>query len=289
MSATEVITIQDQDAEAQRLLKEWGYKGLDEETLDDVESSSDADDAMGDMQAFLEKFRRHVHADDNAIDHIILGTSNLKSAISKFHDMTGVKPVMMVTLKGMGVRSARVAFSNDCCFLEIMGPETEKKEYTMNTPLVRHLSQLPSDGAMVPLHYAVRSKDTVAEKTWTKHGLECDCVTMIAVDQYKPWKWDLNLLQNHDEPRGLVPYFCEWHPNMHHAAGRLPIAGTLDSVVVTAPSSNPVHELVGSQMSGVDTIQGGPCLKFTITSQPNGRTHVFSTATPRGIEFPAAA
>lgn len=145
-----------EDAEARKLMEEWGLDGDNDDDVSSVEDDG-LDQDYGDYDDFLEKFRRDVNPGDNEIDHIILGTSNLEQSLEDFSNMTGSKPVMVVSLNGVGTKSARIAFE-DCCFLEIIGPDPKQP----NMLLGDKLSKIPS-GKMVPLHYAIRS--TRAQKT----------------------------------------------------------------------------------------------------------------------------
>jgi len=269
--STQVLTAVDPDEEAKKLMNEWGYNDLDKENLDDVES---VPDEIHDYDDFLEQFRRDVVVTDDAIDHLILGTGDLDKALEAFESMTGAKPVMVVSLNGVGTKSARIAFE-ECAFLEIIGPDPKQD---IETTLKKSLEALPADGTMTPFHYAVRSKSTIASKAWESHDLKADMVSMVAQDRGQLWKWDMNLFNS----TGLVPYFVDWG-EMHHAAGRLPIVGKLGSVQVSASSGSPVHALT-DEILGVTTSTGEDSLTFTFTSDKG--THTFTSSTPAGIEFP---
>ena len=174
----------------------------------------------------------------------------------------------------MGTKSARVAFE-DCSFLEIIGPDPKQPHMVLG----EKLAQIPA-GQMVPMHYAIRS-ERGEQTNWSDINLECDKVTMIAKDRGLLWKWDMHLLEGHNQG-GVMPYLVNWG-EAHHAAGRLPIVGTLDKVKVQAPRDSQVHELLLG-ISGVFVDEGDDLLEFSITS-PKG-THKFSSEHPIGIEFP---
>lgn len=277
---TEVVphkstTFEDKDdAEAKRLMAEWGMDNSVHSADLSVASEQDDDSCVG-YDDYLERFRREVNPGDKELDHIVLGTSNLDAAVVEFEKMTGMKPVMVVSLKGVGTKSARIAFE-DCSFLEIIGPDPKQKAM----PLSTQLSKI-TPGKLVPLHYAVRDSEARANKPWVDVGLSCDRVTMLAVDRNDSWKWDMSILGGHDKG-GLVPYFVDWG-DAHHASGRLPILGSLDRVLVQSSSGSPIHDLL-SDIDGVDVREGDDLLEFVITS-PKGKL-TFSTAMPLGISFP---
>lgn len=264
----------DEDAEARDLLDKWNLSNDDEE--EEAEAGEEEEEVEDEDDA-LEKYRRDVHPGDDELDHIILGTNNLEKAVEDFAEMTGVKPMSVVSIKGVGTKSARVAFELGATFLEIIGPDPNQE---VKTTLAQALTDLPTDG-MVPLHYAVRSSETIEKKSWTELKLKCDCVTMISHDQGNAWKWDMNILEGHED-RGLVPFFVNWG-DAHHASGKLPIVGDIKTVKVQAPETSPVHKLL-SGISGIDVSEGDNLLEFTFTS-PKGE-HTFSCSDPFGVEFP---
>lgn len=277
---TEVVTMAvdlpndaTEDMEAQELLKQW-------EEADRIPSDDDASVASveaADYDDKLEKHRREVSTQDNAIDHVVLATSDLDQALVDFEAMTGLKPEMVVSLNGLGTKSARVAFSGSS-FLEIVGPD-DKQSFR---PLGDKLSGIPA-GKMVPLHYAVRHSKAPEMKTglFADMGFECDQVTMVAKDRGMPWTWDMVFLEGHDDG-GLVPYFVNWRDS-HHASGKLPVVGSLDKVLVRAPAGHKLQQLL-ADVDGIQVESGDDYFEFTFTSAKG--THTFSSSDLIGISFP---
>lgn len=163
-----------EDTEAQKLMKDMGFDG-------DVQSDDEDESEMMDPEEILEKYRRDVTiSPDNAIDVIILGTSDLDKSVEDFEAMTGVKPVWVTSMNGAGTKSARVAFES-CCYLELIGPDPKQSD----TPFSEALAKLPA-GEMVPVHYSVRLEKANKQETrmeWKKMGLDYDQVTMVAKDK----------------------------------------------------------------------------------------------------------
>jgi hypothetical protein len=261
-----------EDTEAQKLLAEWGLDGSVHSA--DGSVSIPDDDMMG-YDDYLERFRRDVDPGDKELDHIILGCSDLDAAAQQFEELTGVKPVMVVSLKGVGIQSARIAFE-DCSFLEIVGPDPKQN----SMPMSQALSEL-EPGKLIPLHYAVRDSEVQETKPWKEAGLDADRVTMVAVDRGVTWKWVMNILGKHDQG-GLMPYFVDWG-DAHHAAGRLPVVGRLDRVTVQTSSGSPIHSLL-EDVTGLNVTEGADLLEFTIVSEKG--THTFSSSSPLGLTFP---
>ena len=256
-----------EDAAMEDLLAKWNAEhGA---TDDDVsEASVDEED----------KYKHEVDVTDNALDHIVLGTSDLTKALDTFEAATGVRPVSVTTMNGLGTKSARVAF-NGCAYLEIIGPDAKQSP----TELSQKLEKIP-DGEMVPIHYGVRSTTSEDRKSGWKAdmGLRVDKITMVCADQEgMPWKWDLYILEGH-EYGGLVPNFVHW-PDVH-AASKLPIVGNLEGVAIRAPSDNIVHKLLAG-IDGVDVeISDETCLGFTFSSDKG--LHSYSSEEPIGVTFP---
>lgn len=262
------------DNDMKDLMAKWDSENQTEEVLD-VSDGDDDDEPLG-YDDMLEKFRRDVTVTNNAFDHVVLGTSDLDRAVEDFEKLTGVRPVMVVSHNGCGTKSARVAFQQ-CAFLEFLGPDPKQP----STPLSEKLALLP-DGELVPVHYAVRnSKCDDLKSTWSDLGFETDNVTMVAKDRGMPWKWSLYFFEGHEDG-GLVPFFADWG-DAHHAAGRLPIVGELDSVNVRGPSDNRLHKLLAG-VNDMNVESGENYFECTFTS-PKG-THTFSASSLIGISFP---
>jgi Glyoxalase-like domain len=261
------------DREMKDLMSRWDTENNYQDVSDGEESCELEPTGYDDM---LEKYRRTVHATDNTIDHVVLGTSNLEKAMDVFEDETGVRPLMVVSHNGLGTKSARVAF-NQCAFLEIIAPDPAQAA----TPLAKQLAALPAD-QLVPVHYAIRkfnSKD-LKQTVWKDMNFTCDEVTMVATDKGMPWKWDMFFLEGHNEG-GLLPFFIHWGDS-HHAAGRLPIVGDLERVVITTSNSQ-VKELLAG-VDGVDVANGDSHFELSFTC-PDGRK-TYSGSSLIGITFP---
>jgi Glyoxalase-like domain len=281
-----------EDAEARNLMKEWGvdkeYDGPEDPAIDVNPNSSDYDD-------YLEQFRREVYADDNALDHVLLGTSDMDAALSTFEKLTGHRPIYVVSLNGLGTKSARIAFEEGCCFLEIVAPDP--KQSSTSTELKSYLSTLEA-GALVPLHYAVRRNNAKEFCEALDKLVTVDAITMVSHYKGEPWNWDMVILDDSSSSQdGYMPLMVDWGKG-HHAAGRLPIVADKATVTVSAPSSHKMHKVLRTvdvndenevpKVTNLTILVGEPSFTLSFTSK-NGKTHSFtSTGTDfRGIRFPA--
>lgn len=262
-----------EEREMNDLMSKWDAENNYQDVSDDEDDCEIEPMGYDDM---LEKYRRNVVVTDNAFDHVVLGTSNLEKAIDMFEEETGVRPLMVVSHNGLGTKSARVAFQQ-CAFLEILGPDPKQE----STDLSKKLSALPED-KLVPVHYAIRKSNSKDLKTaqWKEMGFTCDEVTMVAKDNGMPWLWHMFFLEGHDEG-GLLPFFIDWGDS-HHAAGRLPIVGELQSVSVFTSSSKVEDLLAG--VDGVDVGSGEPHFEIAF-STPKGEK-IFTASSLFGISFP---
>jgi hypothetical protein len=276
MVEVETVSVVDEDSQAKELLAKWDAEYGDDDSVDTP--TGDVTAAIDGYDEELEKYRRTVYPKDNEIDHVILGCTDLDVAMDDFEKMTGTKPVMVVSLNGLGTKSARIAFES-CCYLEFVAPDPKQ---SCTSALKESLAKLPA-GKTVPIGYAVRHSQASAMKDdqFKSLGFECDQVTMVARDRGMPWKWDMIFLEGHGDG-GLVPYYVNWG-DAHHAAGRLPIVGTLDKVAVRAPSGHKIHDLL-DDVKGINVDSGDSYFEFSFTS-PKG-THSFSGSSLVGVTFP---
>lgn len=264
------------DAEAAALMAKWDaeHGGGDDSDDDDDNKDDDVDD----MDDLYDKYRREVVLRDDEVDHLILGVSNLEQATQDFEKLSGVKPLGITRVNGLGVAHARVAFEDGCAFLEILGPD--EKQGT--TELKEKLENLP-EGEYVPVHYAVRS--AAALKAVEELKLSTDKVTLVDKDQGMPVLYDYCIVEGHDDI-GLVPNYVTWKSEQGHPAGKLPIVGNLDSVQVTLCDPNPAHKIFDHAVEKVEVELGDePKLAFNITTT-DGKPLNFSATKPVGYSFP---
>jgi hypothetical protein len=262
------------DAEMAKMMAAWE---ADNGGGDSDSSEGGSDDEPLTYDDLLEQFRREINPGDNEFDHFLLAVADVDKACDDFEELTGTRPVMVVSLNGMGTKSARVAFQQPC-FLEIIGPDPKQG--------FKHLGAKLKDippGEFIPFHYAVRAKNSAQRKKtmWKELGLGCDNVTMVAKDRGLPWKWDMYILEGHDAG-GIFPFFCDWK-DAHHASGRLPIVGDLVKVTASAPDDCLVHKVL-EDIDNVSLETGSYKLEIEFTSSTGSQK--FSVENPIGITFP---
>jgi Glyoxalase-like domain len=183
----------------QALLNEWNGQDKAQDDASDVdtdeEDDSDADD-------------RAVDLEDGYLDHIVLAVSNLKEGMNQFARMTGITPRVYGTIKGIGVRSARVSFTNEkSCFLEIVAPNTKERGPIGDLIKAKGITDL------APFGYAIRTsraEELASDLQGKKFKYISDHLTMIGGKNVgKPQTWDTLHLYGHNLG-GLCPYLIEW-------------------------------------------------------------------------------
>ena len=266
----------DDDAAMRSLMEKWDKEngGCDVES-DDSESSEYLK-----YEDLVEKYRREVEVTDKAFDHVILGAPDMDEALDNFEALTGHRPLVATTQKGLGTKSALLAFEQ-CAFLEILAPDPMQNQ----TDRAKKLAKIPK-GKLVPVHYAIRntkSKHLKSSLWMTGMKLECDEVTMVSKDRGMPWTWQMYFFEENGKQDGIVPVFVDWGKGTH-AAARLPVLGKLDSVKVQAPSGSPVHKLLDG-VSGVK-VKENDKEKFEIKFTTKTGSHVFSSSNLVGAHFP---
>lgn len=260
----------DDDAEAiemKKLLAGWGGDDDDEEEEEEEKEDEES-----------EPSEREVILDDNVIDHIVLAASDLEDAIKEFQKKSGIEPVIAGTIKGLGIRCARVSF-NDSSYLEIIAPDPK------SPGPIGELLKGKGIKEMVPFHWAIRSSKAESLKDEVRQfKYNPDHITMFgAKPDGTPRKWEMLFLYGH-KMGGICPFFINW-ANSDHPCATLPIVGKLKKFTIRAPEGDPVHQLldhVGAEDVNVE--EGKPKLSFQFSS-PEG-TLKFSTSKAVGFKFP---
>lgn len=260
----------EEDAQMKELLADWVAGDDNDDDADDSDSDDDDDDS--------ESSEREVILDDNVIDHIVLAAPNLEDAMAEFEKMTGVGPRVAATIKGLGIKSARISF-NDASYIEIIAPDPKEPGPIGNLLKSRKLSEL------TPFHFAIRtSKAEQLKSEVDRFGYIPDHITMFgAKKDGTPRKWELLYLYGHGLG-GICPFFINWS-NTDHPCAKLPVVGKLKKFTIRAPDDDPVHALLEHiNVQGINIEVGKPKLSFQFNS-PEG-TIKFSASKATGFKFP---
>ncbi|CAB9518191.1 expressed unknown protein [Seminavis robusta] len=238
----------------------------------------DDDDGLEQSSSSSAPERREIELPDNVLDHIVLAAPELEPAIIEFQEKTGIEPRISGSIKGLGIKTARVSFEGDS-FLEIIAPDPEK-----GGPIGALLRASGLTG-LQPFHWAIRnSKTGDLTGPFKKLGYTPDCISMFGARQDgTPRKWELLYLYGH-KLKGMCPFFINWD-NSDHPCESMPIVGDLVHVKVTAPADDLIHTLIKETCSSGFQLEEGTA-KFEVKfDSPEGEVE-FTADSMIGFRFP---
>jgi len=199
--------------------------------------------------------------------------------LKEFENMTGIKPSVVGSLRGLGTKSARVGLDKNA-YIEIIAPDPKN-----SGPIGAALAKDLEEGTLIPYHYAIRSsevEDMKDDYVPNELGWQPDHISMFgASPDGLPKKWEMLYLYGH-RIGGCVPFYIDWG-QCDHPSASIPEVGSLKSLIVRAPAGHKVHDLLKS-VKGIEVEEGEPMLEFAFGS-PEG-TITFSADYPTGIKFP---
>ena len=258
----------EEDKAMKALMANWGDDADDDDDDDEDEDEDGSSNAS----------EREVVLEDNVLDHIVLAAPDLEKAMKDFKKRSGVELTIAGTIKGLGIKCARVSF-NDSTYIEVIAPDPK------SPGPIGELLKAKGIKDMVPFHYAIRSSKAEELKDEVKQfGYTPDHITMFgAKKDGSPRKWEMLYLYGH-KMGGICPFFINW-ANSDHPCAQLPVVGKLKKFTIRAPEDDPVHELL--EHVGIDNIiieTGKPKFSFQFSS-PEG-TVKFSASKAVGFKFP---
>jgi chemotaxis protein histidine kinase CheA len=262
----------DEDIAMKKLLGDWDADNGDDS--EDDESEEEEDDESVESEAS----ERIVELNDNVLDHIVLAAPDLDEAIKEFETKTGLAPVVAGTIKGLGIRCARVSFS-DATYLEIIAPDPS------GPGPIGELLKNKKITELTPFHYAIRTREAEALKDEVgKFGYTPDHITMFgAKKDGTPKKWEMLYLYGH-KLGGICPFFINW-ANSDHPCTTLPVVGNLKKFTIRAPADDPVHKLFDHiSVEGIKIEEGSAKMSIQFKS-PEG-TIKYESKKAVGFKFP---
>lgn len=264
-----------EDERMKKLLSSWdddGGSGDDSSSDSDEEEEEEEEKKVG-----ATKF--DLGLQDNVLDHIVLAAPDFQDAMKEFENMTGIKPSVVGSLRGLGTKSARVGLDNNA-YIELIAPDPKN-----SGPIGAALASQLEEGQLMPWHYAIRSSEVEAMKddyVPNELGWQPDHISMFgASPDGTPKKWEMLYMYGH-KIGGVVPFYIDWG-HCDHPSATIPEVGALKSLIVRAPGGHKVHDLLSS-VDGISVEEGEPMLEFSFGS-PEG-TITFSADNPIGIKFP---
>ncbi|KAL3944337.1 MAG: hypothetical protein SGBAC_001584 [Bacillariaceae sp.] len=264
-----------EDARMKQLLSSWD----DDNGSGDDSSSDSEEEEEEEEEKKVGATKFDLGLQDNVLDHIVLAAPDFQDAMKEFENMTGIKPSVVGSLRGLGTKSARVGLDNNA-YIELIAPDPKN-----SGPIGAALASQLEEGQLMPWHYAIRSSEVEAMKddyVPNELGWQPDHISMFgASPDGTPKKWEMLYMYGH-KIGGVVPFYIDWG-HCDHPSATIPEVGALKSLVVRAPGGHKVHDLLSS-VDGITVEEGDAMLEFSFGS-PEG-TITFSADNPHGIKFP---
>lgn len=219
------------------------------------------------MQSKIIRTEEELRSIENAVDHILLGVSDLDYGLDWFERKSGVKAIMGGVHPGRGTRNALLSLG-DRHYLEIIAPDPNQKEYKSDFDL-RELKE----PLLITWAASTSNIDALA-KTAREAGLEVNGPTPGSrkktdgtLLRWKTIGVNLNLSLG---PVNPIPFFIQWEANTIHPSQDSPKGCELQSLALEHPEADRVKAALRSL--GVEaTVNAGKAAKLTATiSTPKG-------------------
>jgi catechol 2,3-dioxygenase-like lactoylglutathione lyase family enzyme len=201
------------------------------------------------------------------IDHVILGASDLDTAIEQFRAATGVTAVRGGVHPGRGTENALVSLGGGT-YLELLAP---RKNRDAGDGFVKQLAALDR---LTPVGWAVHADDAAAMRARLR-------ARGFAVSEVQPG--------SREAPSGetlawsafgfteltsdAAPFFIEWSASTKHPSTTSPGGCSLRSFEVTDPSADALTRAVHAAGLRMDVRRGATGMRLTLTC--NGQPVVF--------------
>ena len=206
----------------------------------------------------------------DAVDHLVLGVSDLRKGIEWFEAKTGVRPAFGGKHPNRGTQNALVSFGNRQ-YLELLAPDPEQAGH----PRAADLLKL-SEPRLVLWASATSSIDELAQQAKTAKLLAMGPIDgSRARPDGKLLKWrSLSVVREADKELiyfNIVPFFIQWDKDSLHPSVDSPMGCKLLSVDFEHPEADRITEVMKSL--GLDSKiskSKSPAIKATLkTSNGN--------------------
>jgi hypothetical protein len=177
----------------------------------------------------------------SAVDHLLLGVSNLDRGIDWVEEKTGVKAVVGGSHPGVGTRNALLSLGGRR-YLEIIAPDPAQSDFKFRID-VRKLSE----PRLVTWAAAARGVDALAEKARAA-GLEIfgPQPGSRARPDGKLLRWKTLGVMNKLGADGVepIPFFIEWAPDSRHPSEDSPKGCELVALEIAHPKPGDVSNVL---------------------------------------------
>jgi hypothetical protein len=169
----------------------------------------------------------------SALDHVMVGASDLDAGIAWFEKVTGVRPAIGGSHPGVGTRNAIVSIGTRQ-YLEILAPDPAQHDST-----ARILPFLKSLTSPRPIAWGARANniEEMQHKTQAA-GIQYRAPTpgSRTAPDGRVFEW-VNMLPA-DFPNRLLPFFIQWSVNSPHPSEDAPRGCTLAGLRFESPNAD---------------------------------------------------
>jgi hypothetical protein len=167
------------------------------------------------------------------LDHILLGSSDLKAGIAFVEERTGVRAAIGGVHPGRGTRNALLALG-DRQYLEIIAPDPAQTSIPdFATPLVGKLKSLTTPRLVAWADHPGNLEALAAKLKAAGIAFDGPRDGSRSRPDGRLLKWrTLNLA---DDRNGILPFFIEWDPNSVHPSVDAPQGCRLDRFSIADP------------------------------------------------------
>lgn len=198
-----------------------------------------------------------------AIDHLILGVSDLDDGVSQFQRLTGVRPVIGGKHPGRGTQNALVSLGSHE-YLEIIAP-------VPGAELADEFAALPSMKDLTPIGWAVSSSDIARTAQRLNHG-GYETSAPQAGSRVRPdgTRLEWKSLDISKPSMKVPPFFIQWGKSSLHPSMTSPDGCTLSSLQLAESPSEPLRNLVLKLGLDVRVSEGGESVMSLKLRCPSG-------------------
>lgn len=214
----------------------------------------------------------------SAIDHILLGCSDLQNGTAIVEQRTGVRPAPAGVHPGRGTRNALAALG-ERIYLEVIAPDPAQPQVT---PWLT--SALPGIATMTEpkiVGWAVRPVDIDALVDRLRAaGIAVNgphAGSRIRGDG-SVVRWKMARLA--DDAGGVLPFFMQWDADCAHPAAGAPSGCRLERFVVRSPHTDEVARLLALAGVAVEVQHGDTAHLFADVAGPRGHLCVQNETEP---------
>lgn len=204
----------------------------------------------------------------SAVDHLILGASDLDAGIAWFEKATGVKAVLGGVHPGVGTRNALASLGGKR-YLEILAPDPAQSEFQFRID-VRKLTEPRL------VNWAAGTADVEAVARGgraTGYELFGPRAGSRARPDGKTLRWELLGVMHDLEANGVdpIPFFIEWAADSVHPSQESPTGCELTALEIEHPNPGKVKKTLAALGLDAAVRKGKAAQLIATLTTPKGR------------------